>query len=232
MARNIEMNYYNGSDYEVLWPENGCLKLSGGTMNGPIINGSGSAGGGNDYQIRTSNLGELSGIGHSSAGDGTGSIGIYAYNVHENNRDIIGTSLIVGVNNTIQVLHVESGIIDYPRITGLGDPTGPQDAVTKNYIDNNCLKYEISSYIVKASTTYLTPNNIKTIVFAIFQYVSNTSENMALGFASQGATYCNMLSVDKSNANIVTDLQINSTNIKSTYAISDNVTVRVLFIGK
>lgn len=36
MAKNIEMNWFNGSGYEVLWPQNGCLSLSGGTMSGSI----------------------------------------------------------------------------------------------------------------------------------------------------------------------------------------------------
>lgn len=37
MAKNIEINIKTSSGYETLYPENQCLKLSGGTVNGNLI---------------------------------------------------------------------------------------------------------------------------------------------------------------------------------------------------
>ena len=37
MAKNIEMNIKTSSGYETLYPENQCLKLSGGTMTGTLL---------------------------------------------------------------------------------------------------------------------------------------------------------------------------------------------------
>lgn len=37
MAKNIEINIKTSSGYETLYPENQCLKLSGGTMSGSLL---------------------------------------------------------------------------------------------------------------------------------------------------------------------------------------------------
>lgn len=216
MAQNIEMNWFNGSGYEALYPENQCLKLSGGTMTGPIINGSGSSGAGNDYQIRTEHLGERSGIGHTIDSSGNGGIGIFAYNVTTGEPK--GTSMVVSANNTISCGHVEDGYSDYPRITGVGNPINDHDVVTKNYISN----------IIGSGSYKGNGGNAITITFPVLpSYVAIAPRNYGyITFIFIGAY--SFYVVLTSDGSAFDDVIINSDK-KNITLVSDNNTIKNYF---
>ena len=185
MSKNIQMNYLNSDgSYEELYPENGCLPLTGGSMNGPI----------NFY---SNEIGANATINGTSLGlnitnqYNTGEIRFISKPQSSSDNTVVnlkigGTPLITsGTNGVPEFVNINAQSVFNARsiIKQVANPVDAQDAVTKNYVDSF-----VESRIVSIETT-LTPGSVIDVQFSfspsIFFFCN--IGNMALfGFGTNG----------------------------------------------
>ena len=133
MAKNIVMNYLNSDgSYEELYPENGCLPLTGGTITGSIkVDTPDSGGNGDSYQLVSNYLGEKSGLGHTVMSGGEGGLMLRANSANSK----MATMLTIG-NLIANFQSMDSeGYGANVRLTGIDTPVNDYDAVNKRYVD-------------------------------------------------------------------------------------------------
>lgn len=194
MAQNIEMNWFNGSEYEQIYPVTNRVGYFGGNIN--LCN------------ITTPIKGKT-----------------YFWN---ENGEAVLTLETMGYTEGSLTIQKDCIRMGNRNIKGLADPVDEQDAVNKNYFDLTALKSEVSSFTVTNSTTYFEPTSIKTLVFGVVAFAKNSAYHIVFGYALHGSSYDSMIDGNT----ITTDIQINESNIKSSYAISNQTSVKCLFIGK
>lgn len=160
MAKNIVMNYLNSDgSYEELYPENGCLPLTGGTIIGSIkVDTPDGGGNGDSYQLVSNYLGEKSGLGHTVMSGGEGGLMLRANSANSK----MATMLTIG-NLIANFQSMDSeGYGANVRLTGIDTPVSDYDAVNKNYVDGLLANgnIEVFSYIGNNEYGSSAPNSI------------------------------------------------------------------------
>ena len=141
MSKNIVMNYLNSDgSYEELWPENGCLPLTGGTMSGSI-----EWEGEDALKINGKNgiLCDQNGKSMLNIEDSSKGISIRGYDA------IVQTYSYfwVGSHDSTDP-SIYNGYLKFIK-----DPVDAQDAATKNYVDGLVGSSSSSSQVVTVSIT-------------------------------------------------------------------------------
>ena len=128
-TRNIQMQYFNGTDYDTLYPENKCLKTTGGTMTGNI----------SMSNQNITNVRQISGSGVNNSTNITLESG--GFNVRNGSTKVFGVSTSYLNANSHRIINVST-------------PTGSNDAVNKSYVDNLSGKLDIRTYSLKFNSSW------------------------------------------------------------------------------
>ena len=239
MSKNIQMNYLNSDgSYEELYPENGCLPLTGGTMNGPI----------NFYSNEIGANATINGISlglNITNQYNTGEIRFISKPQNSSDNTVVnlkigGTPLTTsGTNGVPEFVNINTQSVFNARsiIKQVANPVDAQDAVTKNYVDsilgNGALTYEfiktygssgkttVASSLSKVIAAFGYSSGDDKIYYLYFTAINNNSK--AIGYILSASSPSELIMVEAGLLDPNKGLELDNILI--------NKTIYILFIG-